>query len=89
MSNEPAEAQVAIQLTTKSSKHPSIPLSRYYVPVSWKRFQLSELLNKVLGYQDQPVPFDFVLFEGKELLRSSLEDVLKTHGISEVSLPLR
>jgi len=80
-----SEAMLAVTLTTKSSKYPAIPTSKYFVPASWKRYQLSELLNKVIGYDDQPVPFDFVLFDGKELLRSTLSDVLASHGLTEVS----
>lgn len=59
-----------IILSTRSP-HYQIPAEKYLIPSSWKRFQLSQLINKVLGLP-QPVPFDFVV-DG-EILRSSLQD---------------
>lgn len=44
-SNE--ERQIAIRLTTKDSAY-SIPSTKFLVPASWRRFHLSELINKVL-----------------------------------------
>ena len=54
----------------------SIPSSTYLLPSDWRRFQLSELINKVLknGTSDgeaAPVPFEFVV-EG-QVLRGSLD----------------
>jgi ribosome biogenesis protein YTM1 len=46
----------------------------YSIPSSWKRFQLSQLINKVLALPS-PVPFDFVV-DG-EILRSSLAEWVK------------
>ncbi len=71
--------QLPINLFTRSTTH-SIPQSTYFIPSDWRRFQLSELINKVLGNTDpetgkRPVPFDFVV-EG-EVLRGSLENWVK------------
>ncbi|CUM47714.1 unnamed protein product [Debaryomyces tyrocola] len=63
-----------------------------YVPVSLKRYGLSEIVNHLLkkdGETDEtkPVPFDF-LIDGV-LLRTSLEDYLVKNGLSsEASLNL-
>lgn len=51
------------------------------VPSDWRRFQLSELINKVLA-SEQPVPFDFII--GEELLRTSLGAFAKAKGLTEV-----
>jgi ribosome biogenesis protein YTM1 len=62
-----------IILTTRSPTY-SIPTEKYLIPSSWKRFQLSQLINKVLALPS-PVPFDFVV-DG-EILRSSLAEWVK------------
>lgn len=41
------ERQLAIRLTTKDSAY-SIPSTKFLVPANWRRFHLSELINKVL-----------------------------------------
>jgi len=74
-----AARQLPINLFTRSTTH-SIPQSTYFIPSDWRRFQLSELINKVLGNNDpsagkRPVPFDFVV-EG-EVLRGSLDNWVK------------
>jgi len=65
-----APRQIPINLFTRSSTH-AIPQSTYLIPSTWRRFQLSELINKVLSLP-QAVPFDF-LVEG-EVLRGSLDN---------------
>ena len=65
--------QLPINLFTRSPSH-AIPQSTYLLPSTWRRYQLSELINKVLALP-QPVPFDF-LVEG-EVLRGSLEGWVK------------
>jgi ribosome biogenesis protein YTM1 len=61
--------QLPISLFTRS--HPDqIPSSTYFLPSNWRRYQLSELINKVLK-TPQPVPFDFLI--NGEVLRGSLE----------------
>lgn len=41
------ERQIAIRLSTKDPKY-TIPPAKFLVPASWRRFHLSELINKVL-----------------------------------------
>lgn len=53
------------------------------IPTTWKRFQLSQLVNKALSL-DKPVPFDF-LVKG-EILRSSLSEWCAENGVGEVSI---
>ena len=69
----PPPRQIPINLFTRSATH-AIPQSTYLIPSTWRRFQLSELINKVLSLP-QPVPFDFVV-EG-EVLRGSLDAWVK------------
>jgi len=47
------ERQIAIRLSTKDSQY-TIPPAKFLVPASWRRFQLSELINKVLENGKQP-----------------------------------
>ena len=61
--------------------------SPLYVPVTLKRFGLSEVVNHLLGnFQSsededkKPIPFDF-LIDGV-LLRTSIEEYLTKHGLS-------
>jgi len=68
------DIQLPINLFTRNPSH-TIPSSTYLLPSSWKRFQLSSLINKVLG-PTQPIPFDFIV-DG-ELLRGSLEAFVKS-----------
>ncbi|KAH7103739.1 WD40 repeat-like protein [Auriculariales sp. MPI-PUGE-AT-0066] len=58
----------------------AIPTQPYMLPSSWRRFQLSQLINRVLSLP-QPVPFDF-LVRG-ELLRGSLAEWCAERGIGE------
>lgn len=61
----------------------SIPYVPYMVPVSWRRAQLSTLVNKVLATaagEHRPVPFDFIA-DG-ELLRSTLDEYITQKGLS-------
>lgn len=41
------ERQIAVRLTTKDGAY-SIPPTKFLVPANWRRFHLSELINKVL-----------------------------------------
>lgn len=68
-----------VVFTTRTSY--TIPSQTYMLPNGWKRFQLSQLINKVLALL-QPVPFDF-LVRG-ELLRGSIADWCLERGIGEV-----
>ncbi|KAG8958022.1 ribosome biogenesis protein ytm1 [Tulasnella sp. 419] len=60
---------IPVLLKTRTSY--VIPSEKYMIPTSWRRFHLSQLINKVLNLS-QPVPFDF-LVQG-EMLRTSLHD---------------
>lgn len=75
-----SESQVKVRFFTKEadeSLHTSdAPL---FVPVSLKRYGLSEVVNHLLQTED-PVPFDF-LIDGV-LLRSSVEEYLTKNGLS-------
>ncbi|ODV95244.1 hypothetical protein PACTADRAFT_49993 [Pachysolen tannophilus NRRL Y-2460] len=51
-----------------------------FVPVSLKRFGLSEVVNHLLGNDLKQIPFDF-LIEG-DLLKSSIEEYLTVKGLS-------
>jgi hypothetical protein len=75
-----ATKAIPVRLTSRTDKH-AIPESKFMIPSDWRRFQLSELINKVLG-NEQAVPFDFVV--GEELLRSSLGQFTQAKGLTEV-----
>ncbi|GME68523.1 unnamed protein product [Ambrosiozyma monospora] len=51
----------------------------FFVPVSLKRFGLSEIINHLIE-TDKPIPFDF-LIDGT-LLKTSIEDYLTENGLS-------
>ncbi|GAA5894528.1 hypothetical protein JCM8208_006265 [Rhodotorula glutinis] len=73
------EKQIAIRLSTKDPLY-TIPPAKFLVPASWRRFHLSELINKVLD-NDSPIPFDFLI--DQTLLRSSLGAYCQSTGTSE------
>ncbi|KAL1413670.1 ribosome biogenesis protein ytm1 [Vanrija albida] len=79
-SNGAPARQIPVNLFTRSAAY-AIPQSTYFIPADWRRFQLSELINKVLGHGAEsglaPVPFDFVV-DG-EVLRGSLDAWVKKH----------
>lgn len=71
--------QIPINLYTQNPSH-AIPQSTYLIPSDWKRYQLSELINKVLqstSSSDASIPFDFLIDD--TLLRSSLEEYIRAH----------
>jgi ribosome biogenesis protein YTM1 len=79
-----AEVQLPINLFSRDPTH-SIPSSTYLIPASWRRFQLSELINKVLSTSTPgaaPVPFEFIV-EG-ELLRTTLDAWVKANRNGDV-----
>ena len=59
-----------------------LPPQKFMIPASWKRYQLSQLVNKALSLL-QPIPFDF-LVRG-ELLRGSLAEWCNERGAAAVS----
>ncbi|SCV67941.1 BQ2448_62 [Microbotryum intermedium] len=55
------ERQIAIRLTTKDAPY-EIPATKFLVPGSWRRFHLSQLINKVLNKEGQSAkPSSFVI----------------------------
>lgn len=77
--------QVKIKLITRESDL-VVPDAPLYVPVSLKRYGLSEVVNQLLELE-KPIPFEF-LIDGK-LLRSSLDSYLIAQGLSsETTLTL-
>ncbi|KAJ3995666.1 WD40-repeat-containing domain protein [Lentinula boryana] len=57
-----------------------LPSQKYMIPSGWKRFHLSQLINKTLALA-KPIPFDF-LVKG-ELLRTSLGEWCTENGVGE------
>lgn len=51
------ERQIAIRLSTKDPLY-QIPPAKFLVPASWRRFHLSELINKVLENGELVAPTD-------------------------------
>ena len=58
-----------------------LPAQKFMIPMTWKRYQLSQLVNKALSLTT-PVPFDF-LVRG-EILRGSLMEWCHEKGVGEV-----
>jgi hypothetical protein len=69
------ERQIAIRLTTKDTAY-SIPSTKFLVPSSWRRFHLSELINKVLENCEHPPRPCFAL-RLNALLSASLADSVR------------
>jgi ribosome biogenesis protein YTM1 len=77
--------QVRIRLVTREETL-QVPDAPLFVPVSLKRYGLSEVVNQLLE-AESPIPFDF-LIDGK-LLRSSLDSYLTSQALSsETTLTL-
>lgn len=62
-----------------STKH-VLPPSRYLIPATWGRFQLSQLVNKALSLPT-PTPFDFLI--NGELLHGTIKEWCEERGIQE------
>lgn len=91
MPTMPDKNQIKIRFTTneedESLKVEGTPL---FVPISLKRFGLSEIVNHLLGNyktdqeeeeeERKPIPFNFLI--NGELLRTSIEDYLVRNGLS-------
>lgn len=58
-----------------------LPAQKFMIPTTWKRYQLSQLVNKALSLTT-PVPFDF-LVRG-EILRGTLVEWCHEKGVGEV-----
>ena len=68
-----------VQFTTQT-QYP-LPAQKFMIPSTWKRYQLSQLINKALSLP-KPIPFDF-LVQG-EILRGSLGDWCTEKGTGVV-----
>ncbi|KAJ3554996.1 hypothetical protein NM688_g2815 [Phlebia brevispora] len=77
-STSKAEVSHPVVFTTQSA-YP-LPSQKFMIPGSWRRYQLSQLVNKSLSLS-KPVPFDF-LVRG-EILRTTLEEWCKEKGVGE------
>ncbi|KAI0356770.1 ribosome biogenesis protein YTM1 [Trametes cingulata] len=64
---------------TTQTRYP-LPSQKFMIPASWKRYQLSQLVNKALDLP-KPVPFEF-LVRG-EILRGTLSEWCAEHGVGE------
>ncbi|TFK52738.1 WD40 repeat-like protein [Heliocybe sulcata] len=64
---------------TTSTAYP-LPTQKFMIPTSWRRYQLSQLINKALSL-DKPIPFDF-LVRG-EILRGTLAEWCSERGVGE------
>ncbi|KAF5373483.1 hypothetical protein D9615_009423 [Tricholomella constricta] len=67
-----------VVFTTQTS-YP-LPSQKFMIPATWKRYQLSQLVNKALALP-KPVPFDF-LVKG-EILRTTLAEWAAENGVGE------
>lgn len=65
---------------TTQTQYP-LPTQKFMIPASWKRYQLSQLVNKALSLLKH-VPFEF-LVRG-EILRGSLAEWCAEKGVAEV-----
>ncbi|KAI5995723.1 WD40 repeat-like protein [Pisolithus marmoratus] len=68
----------AVVFTTKTRY--VLPSQKFMIPVEWKRYQLSQLINKALSLTD-PIPFDFLIHG--EILRTSLAEWMVEKGVGE------
>ncbi|EJF58274.1 WD40 repeat-like protein [Dichomitus squalens LYAD-421 SS1] len=57
-----------------------LPSQKFMIPTSWKRYQLSQLVNKALSLP-RPIPFEF-LVRG-EILRGTLAEWCAESGVGE------
>ena len=70
---------VKVVLSTQTEY--KIPPQPYMIPVTFRRFHLSQLINQVLALPNA-VPFDF-LFNG-DMLRASVGELCNEKGLSAV-----
>ncbi|KAL1742012.1 WD40-repeat-containing domain protein [Schizophyllum fasciatum] len=57
-----------------------LPAQKFMLPASWRRYQLSQLVNKALALA-KTVPFDFIV--RGEVLRTTLGEWCAEHGVGE------
>ncbi|KAG2353814.1 WD40-repeat-containing domain protein [Suillus spraguei] len=58
----------------------ALPSQKFMIPLDWKRYQLSQLINKALDLP-KPIPFDFLVHG--EILRVSLLEWRAEKGVGE------
>ncbi|KAG1850815.1 ribosome biogenesis protein YTM1 [Suillus subalutaceus] len=58
----------------------ALPSQKFMIPLDWKRYQLSQLINKALDLP-KPIPFDFLVHG--EILRTSLLEWRAEKGVGE------
>ena len=63
-----------------------LPVQKFMIPTTWKRYQLSQLVNKALSLTT-PVPFDFLV--GGEILRGTLAEWCHEKGVGEARFTVR
>lgn len=78
-SMEKNEKMVPVVLKTQTTYQ--IPSDTFMLPLGWRRYHLSQLINKVLSLPN-PVPFDFII--NGELLASSVGEWCNEKNIGEV-----
>ncbi|KAI0030578.1 WD40-repeat-containing domain protein [Vararia minispora EC-137] len=76
-----SQPSLPVIFTTKTP-YP-IPAQKFMVPASWRRYQLSQLINKALDLP-QVVPFDFIV--RGEILRGNLAEWARERGEETVEL---
>ncbi|KAF9448122.1 ribosome biogenesis protein YTM1 [Macrolepiota fuliginosa MF-IS2] len=77
-SNDVQSTQQPVVFVTRTA-YP-LPTQKYMIPTTWKRYHLSQLVNKALALAT-PIPFDF-LVRG-EILKASLGEWCAEHGVGE------
>lgn len=58
-----------------------LPSQKFMIPTTWRRYHLSQLVNKALSLE-RPVPFDF-LVRG-QMLRGTIQEWCAENGVGEV-----
>ncbi|KAH7883135.1 WD40-repeat-containing domain protein [Phlebopus sp. FC_14] len=76
--NGPLVENTPVVFTTRTAY--SLPAQKFMIPTNWKRYQLSQLINKALSLA-RPIPFDFLIHG--EILRTSLGEWRLGKGIGE------
>ena len=79
-----ATVQILSHPAVFTTKTPHVlPAQKYMIPATWRRYQLSQLINKVLSLP-QPIPFDFLI--NGEVVRASIGEWCTEHDIGEVCI---
>ncbi|KAI0072465.1 ribosome biogenesis protein YTM1 [Panus rudis PR-1116 ss-1] len=76
----PSTSEVTHPVVFTTQTPYALPSQKFMIPASWRRYQLSQLVNKALSLP-KPIPFDF-LVRG-EILRTTLGEWCSEKGIGE------